>query len=92
MLDDKPNFSEVSILAFPLTTVPEFNVFVVGGVDADDDKLAPSVIGFAAEKPNEMPEIRTFENGATDGSYLKDHFYCSFALKSQSTGTRERKK
>lgn len=62
MLDERPNFSGASVVAFPLTTVPEFIVFIVGEGGIVDDKLAPSVTGFVAEKPNEIPEIRSFEN------------------------------
>lgn len=56
MLDDKPNFNDASVLAFPLTTVAGFNAFVVAG-DVVNGKLDPSVPGFAIEKPKEMPPL-----------------------------------
>lgn len=72
VLDDKPNFNGASILTFPLTTELEFSALIVGGEDVVDDKLAPSVTGFAAEKPNEMPEIRTFENETINIRYFTE--------------------
>lgn len=60
-LDDKPNFSGTLVLAFPLTTVLEFNAFVAGEAVVVDNELAPSATGFTAERPNEIPKIKTLK-------------------------------